>query len=616
MTQTRLPLDLVDSSLLIDFRDDGAVLDQAGTLSVLAAPSGLAAPSDVDGLIGSARTFAGAEGLAGTPAGTELALTEFGAILILKPDSPAGTLFAYGTEGDGWTYGVRLTTAATDLVNVVLFHTNGLVETTDTLQVGHRFGEWAIWGISRERSENGFRWSIYDYSQVLGMAEVATARETLDRPSASTLSIGYRETTIGTELDLDGVDIDAVQLFPRPLSHEEFQALVRHITVDFAKALATHKAHEPASVDGRGVWSQAAEAIVRRELLVEADALSGLMASIASLRDLLPDRAYGAALAAWETILRLFPGPYDSVDTRRERVTSTLARVDAYTPEELAERFYELLDSESVTVLEHSHSYTVTDWMDAPTFFIGHELTGNPLYGTAGALQLGVDNDTRLWPDECDWIRQQVSVRGADLATADYAGVSVGVRVIGHDGTENLSYGVVLEDRVSRLALFVGWLGDGANTDLVYRQWDGYSWGSYTTIASSVTSCLALQVEADGAGDYAVYCDTDLTTRTLRGTVSVAQTRVTHLYVAAMADDELGANTIDVGEYRSHFPDGPEPFYAQIYRDPAEAGNPDYEGAAATLRLIKPTHTDATVTQATSLLLDDADAGLGESPLG
>jgi hypothetical protein len=133
-------------------------------------------------------------------------------------------------------------------------------------------------------------------------------------------------TTIGSRFDgtawgdfFDGV-IDELRVVDYELTPEEIEATWKRISVLQPRGYRAVRDLFPPDAP----ISDSPSSRIQRLMNLAGQALGYAAAQVENLRNLLPDRAYGDALAQWEGVVAEPPKALDSVDTRRARVLGHL----------------------------------------------------------------------------------------------------------------------------------------------------------------------------------------------------------------------------------------------------------------------------------------------------
>jgi len=597
------------------------------SLGRLSPAAGLSKAPMTTGLIGKAGAFAGTHGYRAVPS-APLGCADIAVMALIRPDlrgQGEGTLIAMGgdTGNDSRPpcicYGVALSPGPTDSqlrVHLVATRPGGeLAEVTAV--VGYQPGRWTLLLVARYGTpQRSGRPAGSDIVIRLGDAVVerfGPAYGELERNSRLPVTIGYREGTAGAiDTPLGGVDMDTVMVFDRFVCAEEYQLYHERLRDHFAAMQRLHRMSEPRSIDGRGVWSTDPDALVRRELDLEADALAGFYTE---LRDAeqngLPDRAYGRWLRRWEGVTGQRPGAHDAIDSRRGRVQKFMARVVRYAADEVIDHFVPMLGiALNVRVIGFANLYRATSFSSSATPWLLSEGNGRGL-GRSGSLLFTLAAGVRYrWRHRALWVRQTVSVNDRHPV---YDGVTVKARFSSASTAPDVFTGIVVEDRRGD-ALWYGM----EDRRLCYRLFDSASqrWGTttYLTGVMPVPLPLAMRHTTGGAYELLTGNTRDALDSPLdhHATVQTTIAQPRSVYVAAFTTGVVAAEqSVRCEEYLASFPDGRESFHLYLFAQ--DIGDPDYIGAERILQQIKPAWCEAHVVRTPSL---QADRGrLGEAPM-
>lgn len=192
----------------------------------------------------------------------------------------------------------------------------------------------------------------YVNDRLIGEETIAAAGD-IGEGVGGALLFGHRGPAVGGQdfLPTDTV-IDHVSIEADEMSAEELRTDYRRQAVHFVQGGALLRAYIPPG----DTWNPNPDSLVQRWIAAEGDGIGDALTEANRLRDdFLPDRAYGNALARWEFVTGLAPGPTDSVQTRRDRVLGFLRRVLGFAVEDIKTALEPLfgLDAGDIEIVEY-----------------------------------------------------------------------------------------------------------------------------------------------------------------------------------------------------------------------------------------------------------------------
>ncbi len=208
----------------------------------------------------------------------------------------------------------------------------------------------------------------YVNDALIGQETIAAAGD-IGEGVGGTLVVGRRRLGAASTdfLPLDTV-IDHISIEGDEMSAEELRSDYRRQALHFVEGGALLRAYIPPG----DTWNPNPDSLVQRWIAAEGDGIGDGLAETNRLRDdFLPDRAYGTALARWEFITGLAPGPSDSVQDRRDRVLGFLRKILGFSVENIKTALEPLfgLDAADIEIVEYDALRTddfATDDIGAP----------------------------------------------------------------------------------------------------------------------------------------------------------------------------------------------------------------------------------------------------------
>lgn len=363
-------------------------------------------------------------------------------------------------------------------------------------------------------------------------------------------------------------------------------------------------------------------------------ALGFSQARVENMRsNLMPDRAYGRALKAWEQITEQPPGAGDSVDRRRRRVVGHLSQRAGVSPPGVRTSLEELLDCNGDDLQVLAFDNTIRDtfatladerwradpvaaWTVAASKLRGQAAAGDfvwpPNYGAKSCL-LGFENPRGNINDATTFngCRFLAAVQPTTLPAGSEAGLA-------------------LWDWPSETWLLFGRRNTGGVFTVGYEVWKNRAqvtaWTVLTTAGIATTKYwLRIQPSVDQSGAATGDQKYDLSRSSVGSaeadlitTVGITGPRRfgwVGFYVRSHATT-AGATDVSFNELALRNSLGTRPFYFYVYRDPGLGGSPDMAGANRVLQRMAHAFTHAAVIESLSLLTDDEGSPLDSGPMG
>jgi hypothetical protein len=441
------------------------------------------------------------------------------------------------------------------------------------------------------------------------IAELVTADGDIAGGTTGKTSVGAKKSA-GVWSSFFNGDIDELEVLAKELSPEEIREDWKRLTVYQPAGVEMFKGLAPRGI----VWTRNDGNDIGKLVKIAGQALGFGIASIERLRSLfLPDRATLERIGRWEKICGLTPKPNDSLDVRRTRVVSYLAREEGFSLPAIREAFAELLDldADDVQVLEFTNE--VTD--DFATL--------DPLRWHVG--------DVGTWAIDTHTLKV-TELAGADLrwslaTTMKHCHVRASLGQIGGafavagklasywtNLPANTIAGLFLFSRISNNAIWFGVKDVAGVRRIGYQIFADNVLGAFVDLAASPDVPLWVRARPAAAagsttfeystvGPNSGFVGVDVAT----GVGDVAWAG----FAAMCTDAALGAN-LDVrfDDFRMIGFDALRTFYWYVYRDPGLPGEPDMIGAHLLARKLKPAHTLASAITSKTVVCDDPVDGL------
>lgn len=336
----------VASLQFLEIADEIYPVDATGNLSDLSGDDGaspvLALPAITEGGLGRARLFGtdiGLKGVSSTPGSDPTVLTRDVTLraflsynVAAASDTDIGTVVSKGledgTSGERRLYGMEIERVSATEIKVRARWEEA--DGTDAVVVGASFipptGFFQLAVVRRWVSTTEV---IVDYvvnDKLIGTETVAEGD--IGNGATAALTVGCagdpaspgdyeRFLPTGSAINFLSVEDDA-------MSVEELRQEFLRITKHQPNGYRIIRSYQPPGQ----AWNRNPDSNIQRFFGALGDVLGLSIASMEKLRDdYLPDRSYGNALAAWETLFGLSPKPRDTIADRRTNVLSFMRTI-------------------------------------------------------------------------------------------------------------------------------------------------------------------------------------------------------------------------------------------------------------------------------------------------
>jgi len=608
-------------------------IDDGGALTELDVVAGIVMPTVVDGVTGKARSFGGAAGTHGLVAtdrvsGTTLFNRDVSVRALITYDvalavggAPA-TLIARGKGNSAAEYHpfaleIRLINTPSLIGEVAWLWQDGAG--VEKSQIGGHFqapasGFVLLTATRRWVSSTEVILRYYAGDELL--AEVPSVDGSIGGGTTGQMAIGTRYSG-GAYTYFYGGKIDQLQVYDRELTAEEVRGTYERIVYHQPRAISmVRELHPPGFPISGDPTSR-----VQRETIIWGNALGYAAAQAENVRDnVLPDRAYGEVLEAWERITAQSPKPGDAIDDRRARVVARMRQRQGVSVPGIKAALEGLIDTDPDNLEILGFDQTVTDsfatlsdlrwWMEPSAQWT---LAAGAMRGQAAAGTYTYEART--------WYTALESIGG------DGKGVHELAKLVIAALPANGQAGIVLYDSPRGSVLFLGVRNNAGTYEVVTE-----------AFRASVSQGVTVQASLGGSPPAAIWLHLrqvvdaaapelqefraawSTTSQTTGYTVSTAITHPWRSQWAGMYLRTAGAigSAIDVAFDDSivRAPYGDRASWLYVYRNPALAGTLDKEAANAILRGLKQAHTAGAVISAKAALCDDPLCLCDEEPLG
>jgi hypothetical protein len=628
-----LPGDPRDVALYLPFHEPAGVLpsDASGNLGDLGAVIDGAKPGDgifavaaaAEGWASRGRKFSpgGRTILVGKDApGRSTLLTRDVSVQAIVTVSAVGSSMPIVTRGLGFpsdasehcAFGLELGTSGISSAVGVRWHwqaPDGAVRTQTDAPFDVPLGEPVLLTATR-RWERSDRVVLRYYVDETLLAEVVSADGEIGGGTTGQTAVGGRRLGLNKWAFFGGV-IDQLLVVRYEMAHDEVRATWRRLSMHQPAGVETVRALVPPGAP----WTRDPASRIGRRLRLAGQAIGLAVANAEELRATwLPDAADRATLGRWERLCGLAARPLDSLDVRRARVLSFLARENGLSLPALRTALAEPFDlpADQVGIVELSN--TITDTFDQ---LKAERWSAEPVDAWSVA-----DNTLRLSRPQGTDLRWDGRYRApclvrTPLESADE--LAVVARVTAHSVPSDAVAGLMLFNRRSMNALWLGVRSVGGAPHVGYVQYRNGAMSGFFSLLSSALVPLWLGVIRRGPESYDLCVSvTSPETWTVTARVSTGIPDPEYAGFGAVGTDAGIASTLSMSfaDFSARTPQARRPFRWFAHRDLSLPGAPDLTGAGLLVRSIRPAHTEATVITSRSLVCDTAGHGCDAGPMG
>ena len=426
----------------------------------------------------------------------------------------------------------------------------------------------------------------------------------------------------------------AAGVWGRYLNADLDELLVESVEVSAEEIRETYRRlseHQPAGVamfvglmPPGAPWYDNPANKIGRLTKIAGQALGQGIAEAERLRALwLPDAAPIWQIGAWEKLCGLSPGPSDSLDVRRARVTGYLSRDNGFSIAQVQQALSDPLDLDpsQIEILEFSN--TISD--DFSTLAAERWLVGDvgTWASSAGELEAAAlaGADLRWDPTRAAcYVRMPLSgVDGeltAQIKLSTYSAANLPVNTIAS---------LFLYNRRTNAAVWFGVRNVGGTLELGYQVFLDGALGAFVAIENPLPAAVPLWLRVSSRSSApATLTFSYSTTGPTAGFVDTpavlgSNPGIEWVGAAAMSTDAALATNLQVtfDDLLVRTPHGDRPYTWYAYRDPGLSGAADLLGGNLVARRIKPAHTWAAAIASKSVLCDDPVNGLCDNgPMG
>lgn len=485
-------------------------------------------------------------------------------------------------------------------------------------------GKYFSLAVVRQWLDTGTVQVFYAVNDILIGTETVAAGD-IGEGVGGTLTVGCAGDGLGNyERFLPaGSIIDQVSIESDAMSFEEIRQDFRRVFVHQPNGYRILRSYIPPGE----AMSREPSSSIQKWIAAEGDALGFVLAQGERLReDFMPDRAYGAALEAWEKLCKLSPKPLETVAERRLAVMAALRKTLGLSPDALKTALEPLLGlaSSDIEIFEFGAVRAdgfATDDITTPPSKMWRTLPGNGTIAiAAGVCSLAVPAAT----PNCQWYKdptgaggapfREVCVSAVDGGPVDPYGAALVVDVdatVGVDAVDVLC-GLFFRNAQGD-AIFFGSMDTGS----------GYELASFS-IVDGVRSAVTGHA-AGGAGvDQIVlrFVSTGLfEVASITGGVATVYSSAVAGPSSLVAGDNKGVRwggiccvsrdvasaqqDADFDDFQVFEPETERGLNFLVYRDPALPGTYNVDKAQAQLDKQEPAHTWGAVSTQRHLILGD-----------
>lgn len=623
----------IDSRVIAQWRfdepaDEVRPVDDAGNLEDLTTYATLTAPAVGDAALGLGRVFAtgGPTGLGATDSNDDLVITRnLSIVAALKIDSGAldtagapGTIVWHGDSPDG-TFGLRV--ESTDFANSQVLlalcwydEAGALVVDTGAVVTWADGDEYLVAAI-REMEGDALKVTYV----VNGESIESSTTYAIDVATTATgeeVYVGVEPNGGGYQNHLAGT-LSFLAVYNDALAVEELQLAWQLLSEDFPAVLLALQKLLP-----EDAFSELDTSLIQRELRVEATTLASVRNSARRLREYyLPGASVPETLALWEKLTNRRQFARDSIDDRQARVESYLQGAFGYSTDDLKTQMLEFLGYTDVADIDvvvgsvgHTEDFASATAPGADDAIISEgnasfSISSGNLRMASTAADIEFDKALtkfgyHLWSFSGQRLNHRDAFFGGDftrVATADngFAGVIFGRR-------DTNTFGMIAQWRL--LSVFrLAHLSYAPATGLVNEGTLETSWDEDDTF---------LRLRAMGDDTFQVQWGTSDAAAKAQSPTIISGPRCDYAGFFVASSSGSVTQTFDFNTWYSHEVSGVQALNYYLYRDPADGGEYDVEGAHRLLQQVGPAHYNGAVIDQQTLACDDTDTGCDRQPMG
>lgn len=441
-------------------------------------------------------------------------------------------------------------------------------------------------------------------------------------------TLGARKNNAAWERFLCGA-IDEVQVLEGVMSDEEIEHTYERITKWQPLGLQLYMDSLPPG------WplNMSADTRVGKEARLTGHGLGYAAAGIENIRkNLMPDRAYGRALARWERMTRKTPRASDTVQQRRDRVVAHFRQRAGVSPPGVRIVLHDLLAVDSVddiAVFACSNTRR-EDFASALDLNVWRESEGG-IWATGGGSLNAIGNVG----DSADFLAGTFKhlLTGADGPPR--LGVSYGHQVFAKltptTLPNNSEMGLIFWDWPRGNAMLFGIRRNAGAYQVVSQRYLANVAQAAVVHATTSLTPHWLHMRQDVAlwnGTDAIDSLQNHTVRWSTTGPSSGFSEATGIqaalgagwigtYIRAWTGTTFGgAVSVSFDDLALRCPHGRAPFHFYAYRDGADPGEYDLAASNAVLRTLKQSHTHAGALASLSFIAGDDDSVCGVGPCG
>lgn len=424
---------------------------------------------------------------------------------------------------------------------------------------------------------------------------------------APTGASAYQNHLVGT--------IAMLEVFNGALAVEEVQLAWLQLAEDAPRSRTAIKKIVP-----RGPYGTDESLQVQRELDIESALLGILRNDARQLRDFfLPNVAFGGWLATWEKLTGRKPFPSDSIDTRQERIFNYLSTIPGL---ELVGLLAEMLDLLGYTDpldidLITATTDTTEDFSTAVTpGSAGAVITeGNGTFTVSSSRLNGVYTIA-----EAEFLFGPNDVLAHLFSFTNSQDVFFGGSVRRTVLPVDVITGFLIGSEQDSEWMIVGLRFDGVDHRLSYRIFKNGTWGGVIDLFDPANgSPTFFRFRHKGSGTYDVQFGGSDIAAQAAAKLEITGGPVDPLWAGfSIIATTSGPKTVEgrFDDWYSHEGCGIAPISYYLFRDPADPGTYDIEGAHRKLQEIGHAHFEGFVVDQLQLTCDDTDTGCDRNSMG
>lgn len=602
-------------------QDEGPVCNDFGTRN-----GALTMPEIVDGVLGSARQFAGVGvGLYSTDIapGATLATRDVSIQVVLSWKASdqvitAGNIIVRGLSGSASErvcYGLRIDTVDVPTnkgkIRIWWETSGGARKVQDGPIVEFPVDDFTMITATR-RWVSSTEVSIRYYVGDVRVFEATSPDGDIGGGTTGGITLGYRDNG-GAATEWLVAPVDELLVVARELCAEEVEATWLRLTR--YQPLGVRLFRE--QFDEDFPISSDLDSDVQRDIAMTGQALGFAAAQAENLRaNFLPCRAYGTTLEQWEKAVHVTPKPAAGIDERRARVEARIRQKNGISIPGIKDALIDLVDCDVDDLEFIAYDNTITDSFDTQVDPIAWDMTPTGCATwSAGKARISPGAGNFLMNGAVkDWKTMTRNVSQSTLPGVigqEHAIVKLAMSTV----ADNSEAGLFVSDRSIGAYLLLGLRRDAGVSKVVGEMFFGGTFFNTLEVLGGNPAAIWLHLRSnDFLNDWSLLWSTTGESTGLSESTASFTSRIYHAGIYHRTFASSTGAVADFDDFKLRTPHGTRPFNAYVLRDPGLGGNPDLDGARSVIRAIKHGYTHATVVTSRGFLI--GETGINEGPIG